>query len=177
MTATIETGCQTKGPTTSQFLHCFYHISKRAADDFVLRSLGDRVAELAFLWRVDGKFGSFEGDDVENVKIGRQREYISVDWLIRIPDWQRRNIHEVTAMLCRRLAASPPVIAAACRKRSVKVDEPLLASELTEYGARMTALAAKFDPMTRFIPPPERERPEWFCQPPPLAGWGPSAAS
>ena len=169
MTAVIETGCQSKGSTTEQFDFLFYYLSKQAAEGIELHSLDSRVKCLSFLWRVDARFGSFEGMSVEYVMFGRRREWISVDWLIKEHEWQGKSLPELVSLLGQRLRDTPAVLLDACRKKKLHLDPDLLSQELSLYLTRMELLCAKFDPMTRWIMPAQRSDPSRFCEPEPLA--------
>lgn len=117
MPARIGTACQTMGVASKQLELVFFRISKRAADDLVLNSLDPRVVDLTFILRVDGKFGTFEGEPVENVKFGRVRDYISVDFLIKEHEWRDRTVQQITDVLIARVERTPEVLAAACKDR------------------------------------------------------------
>ncbi len=146
MTARIETGCQGGGVGSHQLSVCFFHVSKRAADDLPLESLDERIRELSFLWRVDGKFRQFQGDPVENLIVGRHRDYISVDMLFKREQWEERTVQEFVEEYLLRVNEVPGVLAAHPRTRKL-VKEELLHRELEVYAQRCRAIADKLDPM------------------------------
>jgi hypothetical protein len=146
MTARIETGCQGGGVGSQPLSVCFFHVSKRAADDFLLESLDERIRELSFLWRVDGKFRQFQGDPVENLIVGRHRDYISVDMLFKREQWEERTVQEFIEEYLLRVNEVPGVLAAHPRAQKL-VKEDLLRRELAEYAQRCRVIAAKLDPM------------------------------
>jgi hypothetical protein len=128
--AEIGVGVQMGGGfVTYEFGYVIERLMRDATETFRIQSLDARVRRLAFLLRVSGKFTVFEGDDVENVKFGRYRSSVSVDWLYAEKYTKLRDIRALVALVTSRLRKTPNVLAAVCAQRAVKIDYSLFLSE------------------------------------------------
>ncbi len=146
MPARIETACQKGGPPDSNPLDfVFFRVSKRSADNIVLNSLDVRVKDLSFIFRVDGTLRKFDGFPVENIRVATKRDYISVDFLIKIHEYERRTVPQITDVLVERVRAVPAVLAEFAKTKKL-IDAKMLSNELEEYCRRMQEMARTADP-------------------------------
>lgn len=127
---TVGTQCE-GGSRTYEYEYAIDRAFRKACYDIKLSSLDVRVQELAILLRLGGQFGEFEGDPVENIKYGRNRSYISVDYLYPGSLKKVRDIEVLGNSVVSRIESTPSVLHALCVKRKVKLDLPLMTQEFT----------------------------------------------
>jgi hypothetical protein len=142
VTASVSVGIQDGGGLeTFEFGFVTDRVLRDAASRMTLSSLDARVKLLSILLRISGTFTVFEGQDVENVRFGRGRSYISVDWLYAERFRTTRDFEFLISLVLGRLRRTPAVIADVCGRRSVSIDRALLTRECEEMGKIITNYA------------------------------------
>jgi hypothetical protein len=130
---------------TDSVVPVFMKAMKPAGVESQIHSLDDRIRQLSLLLRVSGRFQSFEGKSVENVKFARDRSWISVDLLLWVVDWQDRTKVEVARVLAERVRGVPAVIEPLLVKRGMMIDRSLLNEELGRFAERFVELAESLE--------------------------------
>ena len=140
--AVVNVGAQVGGGQRPyEFGYVISAVLRAAVADVRLRSLDSRVQKLAILLRISGPLLVFEGFDVEEVRFGRRRQSISVDWLYGRHCTDLRDVDTLVSLVVARLRMTPKVVASVCRKRKVDVDESLLAAEFEQIASVVPELA------------------------------------
>jgi hypothetical protein len=129
------------GVNTFEFGYVTDRVLRDAASQMSLGSLDARVKEFGFLLRVSGTILVFEGQDVENVRFGRGRSYVSVDWLYAERITTIRDIETLISLVLARLRRTPDVVADVCKRRKVAIDHGLFTSECEQMGELITMYA------------------------------------
>ena len=129
------------GVNTFEFGYVTDRVLRDAAGQMSLGSLDPRVKKFGFLLRVSGTFLVFEGQDVENVRFGRGRSYVSVDWLYAERITKMRDIESLISLVLGRLQRTPDVVADVCKRRKVAIDHTLFTSECGQMGKLITMYA------------------------------------
>lgn len=104
---------------------------RKACYDMKIFSLDERVKKLAILLRIGGLFGEFEGDPVENIVFGRNRCFISVDYLYAGSLRPIKDYEQLSKVVISRIDSTPAVLHALCTKRKVKLNLPLMTQEFS----------------------------------------------
>lgn len=142
MTATVDVGIQNGGGLeTFEFGYVTDHVLREAASRMTLCSLDARVKEFGFLLRVSGTITVFEGQDVESVRFGRGRSYISVDWLYAERLRAIRDFEVLSGLVLGRLRRTPGVVSDVCKRRKVAIDEAMFTRECEQIGELITMYA------------------------------------
>lgn len=141
-TASVDVGVQRGGGTNAfEFGYVTDHVLREAADQTVFCSLDERIKEFGFLLRVSGTLLVFEGQDVESVRFGRGRSYVSVDWLYAERLTAIRDFEVLLGLVLSRLRKTPQVVADVCIRRKVAIDQALFTSECEEMAKLITMYA------------------------------------
>ena len=138
----MSVGVQRGGGTnTFEFGYVTDRVLRDAVGEMTLMSLDSRVKLFSILLRVSGTLVVFEGHDVENIRFGRGRSYVSVDWLYAERLTAIRDFEVLLGLVLSRLRTTPKVVADVCIRRKVAIDEALFTSECEEMGKLITMYA------------------------------------
>jgi hypothetical protein len=115
-------------------------IMKACAEHIEISSLDSRIQQLSFLLRVSGRVHDFRMDpvhtrrDVENIKIAKDRSYVSCDLLVDASDWEGRTKFDIARVVAGRVRQVAGIVGPVCVKRGLKVDPVRLGEELDRYA-------------------------------------------
>ena len=152
MSARLEISIQYGGPIDrSGPVGVFgFGVVSRCAEGLQISGLDQRVKCLAFMMRMDGAFQTFEGEPASNVKVGKNREYISIDLLFKEHEYVGAPIHQIISTMIQKVQDVPPALHA-CGRTQRLVDAQQLSRGLEIYCERLRRVGLLIDPGARWV--------------------------
>ena len=135
--SSVEIAAQFGGSDAAEYVLAHYKALKTAASRVTLEAFP--FANLTFILRVDGEVSSFGGSGPKDVKIGRDREFVSVDLGVTIAD--RVSLATAESVLLRRIRETPNLFRSLKKFDNFEIDYAALGAGLEllveEYNAEM----------------------------------------
>jgi hypothetical protein len=102
----------------------------------VVESVDPTIDQIAYILRIDGKFGSFDldGVDLRYSKWFRRDRYVQIDIGVPIRRWEGRSDIEIAQFLAESLRQSVVLVKAVCNRAKLSCDEEVLRKAIDQIA-------------------------------------------
>ena len=134
---TFDLSAQSKGPESGVLMPTHWLSLKRAMSTVAVKSVDPTIDQIAYILRIDGKFGSFDldGVDLRYSKWFHRYRYVQIDIGVPIRRWEGRSDVEIAQFLAESLRQSVMLVKAVCDRAKLSCDEAALRTEIDQVAA------------------------------------------
>lgn len=134
---TFDLSAQVKGPEADLATSEHWLSLKQAMRGVMATSVDPTIDQIAYILRVDGKFGSFDldGVDLRYSKWFHRGRYVQIDIGVPIRRWEGKSDVEIAQFLAESLRQSVVLVKAVCDRAKLSCDEAALRTEIDQVAA------------------------------------------
>jgi hypothetical protein len=135
--SSLDCSSQVNGPEADLVMSKHWLGLKQAMLGVVANSVDPTIDQIAYILRIDGKFGSFDldGVDLRYSKWFRRYRYVQIDIGVPIRRWEGRSDVEIAQFLAESLRQSVVLVKAVCDRAKLSCDEAALQTEIDQVAA------------------------------------------